>query len=161
MFKLKRGYFVRAIFLAFAIAIVPSMAFVRASYAQERSHQESVLAALDKSGYAYTKAKDGVWVVEIDGKHLAKIEIIVSSGGDMAVVSADVVDRKVLTGREPVLVKILELNAKIDSAKMALSKNTLYARAEIQVGLIDGKELAYLINQVAGMADDAYRYTRQ
>jgi hypothetical protein len=59
------------------------------------------------------------------------------------------------------LIKILELNDQYDSAKMALSKDTLYARAEIQMGLLDGKELAYLINQVAALADDGYKHTTQ
>jgi hypothetical protein len=156
MYRSKSAMLMLAIFLLSLAAVPPSLALTRSNQARGSANEERLLSALDKSGYSYSKVDKGIWVIELDGKHLAKVKVIIAAAEDVVVVSAEVIDRKELKGKEAELVKMLELNDQFDTAKLALSKRGLYARTDIHAGLVDGKELAYLINQVAALADDAY-----
>lgn len=117
---------------------------------------DRLLGLLDKTGFEYRKAAEGVWVVTLAGKNIKEIDLVIQPGGDMVVVQTGVlVERKALADKPGVLLKILELNHEYDVVKFAIEADGLYARGELQSRLFDAEHLKYLINQVAVIADDA------
>ena len=117
---------------------------------------EGLLGLLEKTGYDYRKSGEGVWVVTLAGTNVKEVDVLIQSGGEMAIVQTGMlVERKALADKPGLLLKILELNHEYDVVKFAVGADGLYARAELQSRLLDAEQLKYLINQVAVIADDA------
>jgi len=70
------------------------------------------------------------------------------------------VDRKDLKPQPVLLTKLLELNHKFDSIKLALSEDMLYLRMDTHLRLLDNQELKYLVEQIANAADETYPQIR-
>ena len=115
-----------------------------------------LLAALEKSGYNYRKAGDGIWVVTLAGKNIKDIDIAVTSVEDSVLLQTQVVERKAIVRKEALFIKLLELNHEYDTAKFALSEEMLYARIDLHSRLVDAEELKHLINQLALFVDESY-----
>ena len=71
------------------------------------------------------------------------------------------VDRKDLKLQPALSTKLLELNHKFDSIKLALSEDMLYLRMDTHVRLLDNQELKYLVEQVANATDETYPQIKQ
>ncbi|MFY9555849.1 MAG: YbjN domain-containing protein [Blastocatellia bacterium] len=144
-----------ALVLIFAGAISPANAQERAKGAPD------IVALLEKSGYSYTKVSDGVWEVPGTGKNLKEFGIRLAHADDILLVMVKLVDRKDLKPQPALLTKLLELNHKFDSIKVALSEDMLYLRMDTHLRLLDNQELKYLVEQIANATDETYPQIKQ
>lgn len=120
-----------------------------------------IVALLEKSGYTYTKVSDGVWEIPGTGKNLKEFAIRLVLADDILLVMVKLADRKDLKLQPPLLTKLLELNHKFDSIKLALSEDRAYLRMDTHLRLLDGEELKYLVEQIANAADETYPQIKQ
>ncbi|HSQ19955.1 MAG TPA: hypothetical protein VLR92_06230 [Blastocatellia bacterium] len=120
-----------------------------------------IVSLLEKSGYSYSKVSDGVWEVPGTGQNLKEFGIRLALADDILLVMVKLIDRKDLKLQPALLSKLLELNHKFDSIKLALSEDMLYLRMDTHVRLLDNRELKYLIEQIANAADETYPQVRQ
>ena len=125
--------------------------------AQDKSKRGTeIVALLEKSGYSYTKVGDGLWEIPGTGKNLKEFGIRLALADDILLVMVKLVDRKDLKLQPALSTKLLELNHKFDSIKLALSEDMLYLRMDTHVRLLDNQELKYLVEQIANAADETY-----
>src|SRR5258708_21084385 len=108
-----------------------------------------IVALLEKSGYTYTKVSDGVWEIPGTGKNLKDFGIKLALADDILLVMVKLADRKDLKLQPALLTKLLELNHKFDSIKLALSEDIAYLRMDTHLRLLYGEELKYLVTQIA------------
>ena len=120
-----------------------------------------IVALLEKSGYTYTKVSDGVWEIPGTGKNLKEFGIRLALADDILLVMVKIADRKDLKLQPALLTKLLELNHKFDSIKLALSEDMAYLRMDSHLRLLDGEELKYLVTQIANAADETYPQIKQ
>lgn len=149
MFKFKT-------FITFALLLSWTPVFSSA-FAQDKSKgAPAVVALLEKSGYSYSKVTEGTWEVPGTGKNLKEFTIRLALADDILLVLVRLADRKDLKLQPTVLTKLLELNHKFDSIKLALSDDMLYLRMDTHLRLLDSQELKYLVEQIANAADETY-----
>ena len=151
----------RPVIILFVLVILllqmsPAAAQTRPDQGKSNPNSTRLLAALEKTGYSYRKANEGIWVVSLTGKNLKEIDVIVQAVEDSVLLQTQVVERKAVVGKEALLVKLLEFNHEYDTAKFALSEDMLYARIDLHAKLVDADELKHLVNALALMADEVY-----
>ena len=142
-------------------AIIFLTAPIQQASAQSKKGASDIVALLEKSGYTYTKVSDGVWEIPGTGKNLKEFGIRVVVADDILLVMVKLADRKELKLQPPLLTKLLELNHKFDSIKLALSEEMAYLRMDTHLRLMDGEELKYLVEQIANAADETYPQVKQ
>jgi hypothetical protein len=120
-----------------------------------------IVALLEKSGYSYTKVGDGLWEVPGTGKNLKEFGIKLALADDILLVMVKLAGRKELKMEPALLTKLLELNHKFDSIKLALSEDMIYLRMDTHVRLLDNQELKYLVEQIANATDETYPQIKQ
>jgi hypothetical protein len=142
--------------LILAIVLMTAQ-FARSTQAQDKTKgAPDIVALLEKSGYTYTKVSDGVWEIPGTGKNLKEFGIRLALADDILLVMVKLADRKGLKLQPALLTKLLELNHKFDSIKLALSEDMAYLRMDTHLRLLDGDELKYLVTQIANAADETY-----
>lgn len=125
--------------------------------AQDKSKSgPAIVALLEKSGYSYSKVRDGVWEIPGTGKNLKEFGIRLALADDILLVMVRLADRKDLKLQPALMTKLLELNHKFDWIKLALSEDMLYLRMDTHVRLVDNQELKYLVEQIANATDETY-----
>lgn len=129
--------------------------------AQTKKDAADIVALLEKSGYTYTKVTDGVWEIPGTGKNLKEFAIRLALADDILLVMVKLGDRKDVKLQPPLLIKLLELNHKFDSIKLALSEDMVYLRMDTHLRLLDGEELKYLVTQIANATDETYPQVKQ
>ena len=146
--------------LAIVLALTPQVCSAQAAQpaqAQSKSPGAPELAALlEKSGYRYTKIRDGVWEITFAGKNTGEFPVRIALSDNTVVVLAKLADRAELKLQPPFLIKMLELNDKFDSVKLALSADMLYVRMDMHARILDPSELKYLLEQISGATDEMY-----
>lgn len=146
-------------------AIVLVLSLSSGAYSVHRqgkaNHAAEIVALLEKSGYSYTKVGDGLWEIPGTGKNLKEFGIRLALADDILLVMVKLVDRKDLKLQPALSTKLLELNHKFDSIKLALSEDMLYLRMDTHVRLLDNQELKYLVEQVANATDETYPQIKQ
>jgi hypothetical protein len=120
-----------------------------------------IISLLEKSGYGYTKIDDGVWEVPGTGKNLKEFGIRLALADDLLLVMVKLSERKDLKLQPALSTKLLELNHKFDSIKVALSEDMLYLRMDARMRLLDSQELKYLVEQIASATDETYPQIKQ
>jgi Putative bacterial sensory transduction regulator len=120
-----------------------------------------IVALLEKSGYSYSKVREGVWEIPGTGKNLKEFGIRLALADDVLLVMVRLADRKDLKLQPALMTKLLELNHKYDWIKLALSEDMLYLRMDTHVRLVDSQELKYLIEQIANATDETYPQIKQ
>ncbi|HSB08372.1 MAG TPA: hypothetical protein VLM38_02590 [Blastocatellia bacterium] len=141
---------------AFVILLLLTIA-ARSLPAQDKAKVTADLVALlEKSGYRYTKISDGVWEIPGTGKNIKEFGIRLALADDILLVMVKLAERRDLRLQPPLLTKVLELNHKFDSIKLALSEDMLYLRMDTHLRLLDNQELKYLVEQIANGADETY-----
>jgi hypothetical protein len=111
---------------------------------------------LEKSGFPYTKLKEGVWQIDFHGKNLKEFQLKITLIGDQLIMFVDLANRSDLQLNNGLAVKLLELNDAMDTIKFALSEKSLYARIEAHERIIDLQELKYMFNQMSAAIDEAF-----
>ena len=155
---INRKIFLGAAALAIMLALTPvCSAQTPPPPAQSKSPGAPELAALlEKSGYRYTKIRDGVWEITFKGKSTGEFPVRIALSDNVVVVLAKLADRAELNLQPPFLIKMLELNDKFDSVKLALSADMLYVRMDMHARILDPSELKYLLEQISGATDEMY-----
>lgn len=129
---------------------------------QERAKgAPDMVALLEKSGYSYSKVREGVWEIPGTGKNLKEFGIRLALADDVLLVMVRLADRKDVKLQPALMTKLLELNHKFDWIKLALSEDMLYLRMDTHVRLVDGQELKYLVEQIANATDETYPQIKQ
>ena len=148
----------KTLFMLLAMVLMLSLTSgVCSVRAQDKSKGATeIVALLEKSGYSYTKVGDGLWEVPGTGKNLKEFGIRLALADDILLVMVKLVARKDLKLEPALLTKLLELNHKFDSIKVALSEDMIYLRMDTHVRLLDNQELKYLVEQIANAADETY-----
>jgi hypothetical protein len=142
---------------AMALALMVSHVWAQTPPPQSKSTGAPELAVLlEKSGYRYTKIRDGVWEITFAGKNTGEFPVRIALTDNTVVVLAKLADRKELNLQPPFLIKMLELNDKFDSVKLALSDDMLYVRMDMHARILDPGELKYLLEQISGATDEMY-----
>ena len=142
------------------VALVSTLA-IQPIHAQTTKSAADIVALLEKSGYKYTKVGDGVWEIPGTGKNVKEFGIRLALAEDILLVMVKLADRKDLKLQPAALTKLLELNHKFDSIKVALSEEMLYVRMDTHLRLLDNQELKYLVEQIANAADETYPQIKQ
>jgi hypothetical protein len=153
----------RALSKLLAIVITLScLSGVCVSGGQDKSKgAPEIVALLEKSGYSYTKVGDGLCEVPGTGKNLKEFGIKLALADDILLVMVKLAGRKELKMEPALLTKLLELNHKFDSIKLALSEDMIYLRMDTHVRLLDNQELKYLVEQIANATDETYPQIKQ
>ena len=139
------------------VLILSSSSAVRSAGGQDKSNAATeVVALLEKSGYSYRKVGDGLWEVPGTGKNLKEFGIRLALADDILLVMVKLAGRKELKLEPALVTKLLELNHKFDTIKLALSEDMIYLRMDIHVRLLDNQELKYLVEQIANATDETY-----
>ena len=145
-------------------AILALLAFTLAAAAQTpgaAKNTTDVVALLEKSGYHYSKVSDGVWEITFKGNNVGEFAVRIALGGEILIVMAKIDDRKSLQLQPAFITKLLELNDKFDTVKLALSGEMLYVRSDTHVRILDVQELKYLLEQISGAVDEMYPQIKQ
>ena len=142
---------------AVALALMVSHVWAQTPPPQSKSPGAPELAVLlEKSGYRYTKIRDGVWEITFAGKNTGQFPVRIALTDNTVVVLAKLADRAELKLQPAFLIKMLELNDKFDSVKLALSDDMLYVRMDMHARILDPGELKYLLEQISGATDEMY-----
>ncbi|HKP85703.1 MAG TPA: TonB family protein [Blastocatellia bacterium] len=115
-----------------------------------------LLAALERSGYRYSKVGEGVWDVAATGKNIGEFSIRVTMAEELILMLVKLADRKDVTAKNPLLLKLLEMNHRFDAARVALSDDMLYARIDVRARVADREEFNYAVEQLARVTDEIY-----
>ena len=115
-----------------------------------------IVALLEKSGYSYRKVGDGLWEIPGTGRNLKEFGITLALADDILLVMVKLAGRKELKLEPALVTKLLELNHKFDSIKLALSEDMIYLRMDTHLRLLDNQELKYLVEQIANATDETY-----
>ena len=143
--------------LVVIVLAVCSTSVVRSAGGQEKSKSATdIVALLEKSGYSYRKVSDGLWEIPGTGKNLKEFGIRLALADDLLLVMVKLAGRKELRLEPALLTKLLELNHKFDSIKLALSEDMIYLRMDAHLRLLDDQELKYLVEQIANATDETY-----
>jgi hypothetical protein len=113
-------------------------------------------ALLEKSGFKYTKVKEGVWQIDFQGKNLKEFHLTITLISDQVIMFVDLASRSAVNFNNGLAVKLLELNDAMDTVKFALSEKSLYGRMEAHERLLDLQELKYMVNQMSAAIDEAF-----
>ena len=115
-----------------------------------------IVSLLEKSGYKYTKLKEGVWQIQFEGKNLKTFAVNISSISDLTLMFVDLAARDEVNFSDQLLMKLLELNDAMDSVKFALSDKSLYVRTEAHDRILDLPEFKFMIEQLSAAVDEAF-----
>jgi hypothetical protein len=128
------------------------------NFAQERKNSTvgKIPGLIEKSGFPYTKLKEGVWQIDFQGKNLKEFQLKITLIGDQLIMFVDLANRSDLQLNNGLAVKLLELNDAMDTIKFALSEKSLYARMEAHERIIDLQELKYMFSQMSAAIDEAF-----
>jgi len=152
----------RALVVLLGVALMFSWSSVNARSVQERpKNTPDIITLLEKSGYSYSKVREGVWEIPGTGKNLKEFGIRLALAEDVLLVMVRLADRKDLKLQPALMTKLLELNHKFDWIKLALSEDMLYLRMDTHVRLVDRQELKYLVEQIANATDETYPQIKQ
>jgi hypothetical protein len=140
-----------ALFISFMFTLPGSLA-----QTGKTTSVNKIPGLMEKSGFPYTKLKEGVWQVDFQGKNLKTFQLRITLIGDQLILFVDLANRSDLKLNNGLAVKLLELNDAMDTIKFALSEKSLYARMEAHERIIDLQELKYMLNQISAAIDEAY-----
>lgn len=112
---------------------------------------------LQQSGYSYRKVSDGVWVIERQGKNLAKFTIIFASGPGFLVAGVIVAPKKTMDVTSEMMFKLLKLNHSLDYVKIGFDDDDdLFVRSELKTRQLDLQALKEGVERVSADADQIY-----
>lgn len=116
----------------------------------------NIPALLERSKLNYSKIANNIWEIQFTGQNIKEFAMRIVSTDDLVLMMVKLADRKDVNASDKLMMKLLELNDKVDQVKFALSSDILYARLEIHARLIDDQEFRYLIDQLSGGVDENF-----
>ena len=123
---------------------------------QTKTSNSALPALLEKSGYSYSKVSDGIYEIPATGSNLKEFGVRVTEAGDLILFIFKFAGRSQVTIKEPLALKLLQMNDDYDVVKFALSGEMLYARIDVRARLFDVNELKSMVELMAHVVDEAY-----
>ena len=120
-----------------------------------RANAAKIVALLEASGDSYKKIEDGVWSVMYKGSHAKSIEVRVGLVEDLVVLVSNLADRSDFKITSDLLARFLQFNNDVDSVKLTFAGEKIQVRLDLHVRVLDDREWAYAMNQVASAIDEA------
>ena len=112
---------------------------------------------VERSGYAYRKAADNVWVVSFRGKSLPDISVFVTSAENLIVMGAVVAPKRSMRVTSEMMFKLLRLAHDIDRVKIGFDDDEdLFLRAEVTSRCLDADEFKSTMEQVSAGTDKVH-----
>jgi hypothetical protein len=130
------------------------------AHAQDKPSAK-VAGLLEASGYAYTKAADGVWAISFKGKSLPSFNVVASVQPEILVLFTIVVEKKELKLTPEAMQRLLKLNSDLDRVKIGIDKEgDLFVRVDLSTRLLDAREMKENVEQVAAATDEVFAAMR-
>ncbi|MGA9770597.1 MAG: energy transducer TonB [Blastocatellia bacterium] len=139
-----------------SIVRTPIYAPARQADVRMATSPEELLAIIEQSGYRYAKVSEGVWEIEATGKNTKDFRIRATMAEALVLLMVKLADRKDVSVKNELLLKLLEMNHRFDMARVALSDEMLYARIDLHARVVDGKEFNYAVEQLASATNEIY-----
>jgi hypothetical protein len=144
--------------LMLAIAIVLQAPSVRAQAPQTPAptDAERLAALLDKSGFKYQKAGDGVWLLDFASSSGHAVRVLVATSDGLVVFGTTLKATTKTDITRDELLQINKLNAEVDRVKIGLDDDQdLFLRADVTLRTLDPDDLKVNASQVAAAAEKA------
>jgi hypothetical protein len=150
--------------------MIPMIAVLLSPVAMARPHTQAktdlqivarIAQILEKSGYAYKKAADNVWVVNFKGKSMADIPVFVTSTENLIVMGAVIAPKSSMKVTPDMMFKLLRIVHDIDRVKIGFDDDEdLFLRAEVNAKCFDVEEFKSNMEQVSAGADQVHAAIR-
>jgi len=154
---------IRKATMVMMMAALMASAILRADarmLAQSKSDPQTVAklaGILERSGYAYKKAADNIWVVNFKGNSLADVNVIVTSAEGLVVMAVVVAQKSTMKVTPEMMYKLLKLTHNIDRVKIGFDgDDDLFVRSEVSARLFDLDEFKFDMQQVAAASDQIH-----
>lgn len=131
-----------------------------AAPAQNAANIQRLADFVSQSAGPYTKIADGAWLTTYKGSNLSTISVRIATAQDGLFFFVTLFPRDKLVLSRNLLLKIAEMNASYDYAKLALDATALQIRIDSHIGLVDLARFTALERQAATVADEAYGIIR-
>lgn len=137
---------------------VTAAAQTPAPSAADKAAHAKIVQLLEGSGHAYTKAKDGVWVVPFKGNNLAEISVITLYAENMLIFVATAASKTEVKLTPELLQKLLTLNDALDRVKVGIDKSDgdIFVRIDLSLRIVDAQEFKANLEQISAAVDETY-----
>jgi len=113
---------------------------------------------LKASSYDFSQKTDSVWSADFKGKSLTSFRLVVAVQDDVMVTFVTVAEKPRIPLSVDFMHKLLRFNSSLDRVKIGLDDDgDLFVRCDASVRILDGKELAAIVDQVSAAADEVYK----
>ena len=157
------GILFRNLALAFLICLTPGIARAHTLRSEPKLRSSAQADAarieqlLQQSAYTYRKAADGVWIIERQGKELAKFQVLLASGPGFLVTGVIIAPRKTMDVNSEMMFKLLKLDHSLDYVKIGFDDDDdLFVRSEVKTRQLDAQEFKEGVERVSADADQIY-----
>ena len=152
----------KTISLAFVLmllcATIASAQTAAAPSAADKAATAKVVQLLEGSGHGYTKAKDGVWVVNFKGNQLPEFAVITIYSAGMLIFVATVAEKAEFKPAPELLQKLLNLNDSLDRVKIGINgkDGDAFVRIDLSLRVVDQTEFKTNLEQISAAVDETY-----
>ena len=125
--------------------------------AADKAATAKVVQLLEGSGHGYTKAKDGVWVVNFKGTQLPEFAVITIYSEGMLIFATTVAEKAEFKPTPELMQKLLNLNDSLDRVKIGLNANgDALVRIDLTLRVVDQTEFKTNLEQISAAVDETY-----
>ena len=139
-------------------ALVLLLAFAAPAALAQTGPTSKVGQLLKASSYDFSQKNDAVWSADFKGKALSSFRLVVAVQDDVMVTFVTVAEKARVPLSVDFMHKLLRYNSTLDRVKVGLDDDgDLFVRCDASVRILDGKELAAIVDQVSAAADEVYK----
>ena len=143
-----------ALMITAIVANIPTGALARPQTKVDPQVVAKMAQILERSGYAYKKAKDNIWVVTFKGKSLAEINVLVTTVENLLVMGVVIAEKDAMKPSPEMMFKLLHLAHDIDRVKIGFDDdNDLFLRAEVSAKCFELADFKAFMEQISLGAD--------
>ena len=136
------------------VANLPTGALARPQVKTDPQVVARMAQILERSGYAYKKAKDNIWVVTFKGKSLAEINVLVTTVENLIVMGVVIAEKDAMKVSPEMMFKLLHLAHDIDRVKIGFDDdNDLFLRSEVTTKCFELADFKAFMEQISLGAD--------
>ena len=140
------------------IAIVLLLALSASAALAQTAGTAKVGQLLKASSYDFSQKNDSVWSADFKGKALSSFRLVVAVQGDVMVAFVTVAEKARIPMSVDFMRKLLRYNSTLDRVKIGFDDDgDLFVRCDASVRILDGKELAAIVDQVSAASDEVYK----
>ena len=125
--------------------------------AADKAATAKVVQLLEGSGHGYTKAKDGIWIVNFKGNQLPEFAVITIYSEGMLIFATTLAEKAEFKTTPELMQKLLNLNDSLDRVKVGLNANGgAFVRIDLTLRVVDQTEFKANLEQVSAAVDETY-----